>query len=158
MMKAIIYGSGKMKVICEHGYYKFFPEWAGEVAQFENTFGRELVAVGDYYTFAKLAELDNYSIQGQDYGGFPAKVNYAGRIEDVFHENQLKYNIQDDTIESSDMLTIVGEKVDNFNWVVTGIPQAYAQLQDKTVISGFQGFVNVMYNYTAVSRWENANI
>ncbi len=147
-----------MKVICEHGYYKFFPEWAGEVVQFEDTFGRELVAVGNYYTFAKLAALENYSIEGQDYGGIPAKVNYAGRVEDVFRENQLKYNIEDDKIETNDNPTIVGEKADNFIWVVTGIPQAFAQLQDKTVISGFQGFVNVIYNYTTVSRWENANI
>lgn len=147
-----------MKVICEHGYYKFFPEGASEVVQFEDTFGRELVAVGNYYTFAKLAALENYSIEGQDYGGIPAKVNYAGRVEDVFRENQLKYNIEDDKIETNDNPTIVGEKTDNFIWVVTGIPQAFAQLQDKTVISGFQGFVNVIYNYTTVSRWENANI
>lgn len=147
-----------MKVICERGYYKFFPENASEVVMFENTTGRSLVAVGDYYTFAKLAELENYSIQGQNYGGIPAKKNYAGRIEDVFYENSLKYNIQDDTIETNDNLAIVGEKIDNYVWVVTGVPQAYAQLSDKTVVSGFQGFVNVIYNYTTVSRWENANI
>ena len=158
MTKIIIYGLDKMKIICEHGYYKFFPEIANEIAIFENVFNRKLVAVGDYYTFAKLAELQNYSIEGQDYGGIPAKVNYAGRIEDVFYQNQLKYNIEDDTIESNDKLAIVGERTDNYSWVVTGIPQAYGQLSDKTVISGFQGFVNVMYNYTTVSRWENANI
>ena len=147
-----------MKVICEHGYYKFFPEYANEVAIFENITGRELVAVGNYYTFAKLAILPDYSIEGQDYGGIIAKKNYAGRVEDVFFENELKYNVQDDTIELNDNLTIVGEKVDNYAWIVTGIPQAYAQLNDKTVITGFQGFVNVMYNYTTVNRWENANI
>lgn len=147
-----------MKVICEHGYYKFFPEGSGEIAQFENTFNRKLVAVGNYYTFEKLAKLENYSIEGQDYGGIIAKKNYAGRVEDVFYENQLKYNIQDDTIETNDKLTIVGEHVDNFIWVVTGLPQAYGQLQDKTVITGFQGFVNVIYNNTTVSGWENANI
>lgn len=147
-----------MKVICNHGYYKFFTDGVNEIIAFENVIGRKLVAVGDYYTFEKLATLPDYSIQSQEYGGIPAKVNYAGKIEDVFHENQLKYNIQDDTIESNDNLTIVGERTDNFTWVVTGIPQAYAQLQDKTVISGFQGFVNVIYNYTTVSGWENANI
>lgn len=147
-----------MKVICEHGYYKFFPEFANEVVLFENMTGRSLVKVGDYYTFAKLSELENYSIEGQNYGGIKAIKNYSGKIEDVFYENQLKYNIEDDTIESNDNLTIVGERVDGYVWVVTGIPQAYAQLEDRTVITGFQGFVNVMYNYTTVSRWENANI
>lgn len=147
-----------MKVICERGYYKFFPEIANEIAVFENVTGRELVAVGNYYTFAKLAELSDYSIEGQDYGGIIAKKNFAGRVEDVFYENGLKYNIEDDTIETNDNLAIVGEKIDNYVWVVTGIPQAYAQLSDKTVITGFQGFVNVMYNYTTVSGWENANI
>ena len=137
-----------MKIICEHGYYKFFPEIANEIAIFENVFNRKLVAVGDYYTFAKLAELQNYSIEGQDYGGIPAKVNYAGRIEDVFYQNQLKYNIEDDTIESNDKLAIVGERTDNYSWVVTGIPQAYGQLSDKTVISGFQGFVQEYRRHT----------
>lgn len=158
MTKKTIYGLDKMKVICEHGYYKFFPEIANEVAIFESVTKRELVAVGDYYTFAKLAVLPNYSIEGQDFGGIKAKKNFAGRIEDVFYENELKYNVEDDTIETNDNLAIVGERIDNYSWVVTGIPQAYGQLSDKTVISGFQGFVNVMYNYTTVSRWENANI
>lgn len=147
-----------MKVICERGYYKFFPDSANEIAVFENIIGRTLVSVGNYYTFEKLANLPNYSIQGQEYGGIKAIKNYSGKIEDVFYENRLKYNIQDDKIESSDNLTVVGERIDNFIWIVTGIPQAYAQLQDKSVITGFQGFVNVMYNYTAVNRWENANI
>ena len=73
-----------------------------------------------------MAALENYSIEGQDYGGIPAKVNYAGRVEDVFRENELKYNIEDDKIETNDNPTIVGEKADNFIWVVTGIPQAFA--------------------------------
>lgn len=147
-----------MKVICEHGYYKFFPETTNEIAIFESVFKRKLISVGDYYTFETLSGLCDYSIECQDYGGIPAKVNYAGRVEDVFYQNQLKYNIEDDTIESNDNLTIVGERTDNYSWVVTGIPQAYAQLSDKTVITGFQGFVNVMYNYTTVSRWEYADI
>ena len=86
-----------MKVICERGYYKFFPEIADEIAVFENVTGRELVAVGNYYTFAKLAELSDYSIEGQEYGGIIAKKNFAGRVEDVFYENGLKYNIEDDS-------------------------------------------------------------
>ena len=110
------------------------------------------------YAETLFAELSDYSIEGQEYGGIIAKKNFAGRVEDVFYENGLKYNIEDDTIETNDNLAIVGEKIDNYVWVVTGIPQAYAQLSDKTVITGFQGFVNVMYNYTTVSRWENANI
>lgn len=147
-----------MKVICERGYYKFFPEGENEIVAFENIIGRDLVAVGNYYTFAKLADLPDYSIEGQPYGGIIAKKNFAGRVEDVFYENGLKYNIDDDTIETNDNLAIVGENADNYSWVVTGIPQAYAQLSDKTVISGFQGFVNIIYNYTTVNRWENANI
>lgn len=147
-----------MKVICERGYYKFFPESPSEIAQFENVFNRVLVPVRDYYTFEKLANLDDYSIEGQEYGGIIAKVNYAGRVEDVFYENGLKYNIQDDTIETNDKLTIIGEHTDNFVWVVTGLPQAYGQLRDKTVVTGFQGFVNVIYNNTTISGWENANI
>lgn len=146
-----------MKVICERGYYKFFPETANDVAVFENMTGRALVAVGNYYTFAKLAELPNFSIEGQMYGGIVSKKNYAGRVEDVFYQNKLKYNIADDTIESNDKLAVIGERVDNYIWVVSGIPQAYGQLSDKTVVSGFRGFVDVMYNYTAITGWENAD-
>lgn len=147
-----------MKVICERGFFKFYPESTGEVAQFENTFKRSLVARGDYYTFEKLAPLPDYSIQGQTYGGIPAKVNYAGRVEDVFYQNKLKYNIYNDIIQPNDNLEIVGERANNYIWVVTGIAPAYAQLQDKTVISGYQGFINVIYGYTTIIGWENADI
>ena len=147
-----------MKVICETGYFRFYPENASEIAMFENLFNRELVAVDDYYTFAQLAELDDYSIMGQNYGGMPAKVNYAGRVVDVFRENALKYNIVKDKIESNDKLEVVGESANNYVWVVTGIAPAFAQLRDRSIITGYQGFVDLVYGVTTVSRWEHADI
>lgn len=146
-----------MKVICKNGFYKFYPEAAYEIVQFQNTFGRSLVRRGDYYTFSKLADLPDYSIMGQMYGGLVAIANYAGPVEDVFGENKLKYNVIDDKIELNGLIDVVHERADNFAWVVTGIPAAYAQLSDRTIISGYQGFVNVNYGYTTVIGWENAD-
>lgn len=115
--------------------------------------------MGDFYTFPALAGLPDYSIEGQLFGGVKAKINYASTPWEVFKQNGLNYNLDTDTIESSDaQVNIVGESADNYNWVVTGIPPAFAQLSDKTKISGFQGFIDVVRNYTIVTRWENADI
>lgn len=148
-----------MKVLCENGYYKFYTDGVNELIQFADIFGQELIKVGDFYTFPKLAELPDYSIEGASYGSeVTAIATYAGDYSDVFGKNKLKYDIEKDKIVTNTETSVVGEKKNNYTWVVTGIPQAYGQLQDKQRIIGFEGFIDLVRGYTLVSRWQYENV
>lgn len=147
-----------MRIDCTNGFYKFYPDGINELTIFSEIFGIDLVHMGDFYTFKQLAELPDYSIKGQIFGGIVASKNYAGTPWDVFSQNGLKFNIEKGIITTNDMIESVGERVTGYNWIITGIPPAFAQLSDKTIIKGFQGFVNVIENYTVVYRWQNENI
>ena len=81
-----------MKLICENGFYKFFPSFVGEVKLWENKNGTKLFKVRNFWTFESLANFPNYSFAGQFvFGIIPALKNYAGRPEDVLEKNQLTY-------------------------------------------------------------------
>lgn len=147
-----------MKINCENGFYKFYPEGSEELNIFADRFGVELVRMGDFFTFPALAALPDYSIEGQLFGGIVASINYAAAPWVVFARNRLKYDLENGIIISSDKIDTVGERSTGYNWVVTGIVPAFAQLNDKTIISGFNGFYNVIEDYTLVYRWENADI
>lgn len=147
-----------MRIICDNGYYKFYPEATNELVLFEDRYKVALVKVDDFYTYPLLAALPDYSIQGQEYGGLPAIINYAGRPWDVFRQNKLNYDAENGKIISNSTRGIVDEQPTNYTWIVVGIPSAFSELADKTVISGFEGWFNVSKNYTVVDRWQNANI
>ena len=147
-----------MKIICEHGYYKFYPETPNDLIIFSDTYGVDLVKVGDFYTYPELATLPDYSIKNQGLGGFPAILNYAGKPWDVFRENKLNYDAENGKITKNNPAGQVGENPTNYVWVVVGIPPAFSELSDKTIISGFEGWVNVVKNYTVVARWQNADV
>lgn len=157
-MKITICGSAEMKIINEFGYYKFYPESENELLFFSERFGVDLVRVGDYYTYPVLAALPDYSIQGAPYGGIAAKINYAGTPAEVFAQNGLKYDTENGKIISNDTVEPVGEQPTNYNWVVIGVPPAFAETADKRLITGYQGFMNVVKNYTIVFRWDYADI
>lgn len=147
-----------MKINCVKGFYKFYPESANDLTLFADIFGVELIKSGDYFTFGALASLDDYSIKNQNYGGIPAKINYAGTQSDVFASNGLKYDAENDLITTSDIIDTVGEHRSNYNWVVTGICPAFARLADNTLITGFDGYIDVINGFTVIYRWEYANI
>lgn len=148
-----------MKIICEFGFYKFYPASINELVIFASVFGKNLVKMEDFYTFASLASLPDYSIEGQKFGGVTASVSFEGKPWEVFKQNALNYNLDADTIELANSKSkVIRESTESYNWVVTGLPQAFAQLSNKTQITGFEGFVDVSRNYTIINRWQNADI
>lgn len=147
-----------MKIICEFGYYKFYPETPNDLVVFSDTYGVDLVKVEDFYTYPKLASLPDYSIKGQLFGGIEAIVNYAGKPWQVFQQNKLNYDPESDRITLNDITGVVGETQTNYLWIVVGIPPAYSELTNKKVITGFEGWLNVVEDYTIITRWQNANI
>lgn len=96
--KLQMYGLG-MKLICENGFYKFFPSFVGEIKLWENKNGIRLFKMRDFWTFESLANFPNYSFMGQFvFGIIPALVNYAGSPEEVLAKNKLTYNVKLGTI------------------------------------------------------------
>ena len=147
-----------MKIICEFGFYKFFPESVTDLMLFKAATGKTLVKVEDFYTYSALAALGDYSIKGQDFGGVTAIVSFEGKPWEVFRQNALNYDVDSDKIEKAySKSRIVNESMDGYFWSVTGIPRSHAQLADKTRITGFEGFIDVKRNYTIIIRWQNEN-
>lgn len=146
-----------MRIICRKGFYKFYMDNPNELVLFGERYGAELVQIDDYWTFPTL-DLCDYSIENQPLAGLPAIITYAGRPQDVFAENQLIYNVKSDKVIRGIRQGEIGERADGYNWIVTGIPQAYGTLSDGTRISGFNGWMDLVKGYTIVNRWENADI
>lgn len=146
-----------MRVICHKSFYKFYPETANDLLLFEDKFGK-LKAKEDYYTYPALADLPDYSIKNQPYGGVISKINYADTAEQVFIQNDLKYDLESDTIKQNRVAGLVGERPTNYIWIVVGIPQAFSLLSDKSIMTGFEGRLNLVNGYTLISRWEIEDI
>ena len=74
-------------MICENGFYKFFPSFVGEVKLWETKNGTKLFKMRDFWTFESLANFPNYSFMGQFvFGIIPALVNYAGSPEEALFQ------------------------------------------------------------------------
>jgi hypothetical protein len=82
-----------MRVNCISGFYKFYPENSLEIARAKEVFGIELVACEDFYTFAALRDMKNYSVIGYPIGLGLGKKHYAGQKWSVLKENLLVYNL-----------------------------------------------------------------
>ncbi len=147
-----------MKIICQNGFYKFYPQNVAEIARFENKSGLELVRCDDYYTFPILAELPNFSFQGQIYSGIlPALVNFAGSREEVMAENGYCYNLALDKLA---LKSLVFEKANYFesNYIVANsLIQAYSY-DSNGKINGFNGFVDVDFMKFKIDQFYYENI
>jgi len=132
-----------MKIICEKGFYKFFPQNIGEIARFKTKTGYILTECGDYFTFETLANLPNYSFTAQLYSGIiPGLKNYAGLREEVMAENGYAFYLKTQTLI---LKSLIFQKADYFqsNFIFSNsLPQAYSY-DSSGVITGFHGFVDV---------------
>lgn len=144
-----------MKLICNNGFYKFYPDFVGEIKLFENKNGIKLYRRRDYWTFEALAEFPNYSLKGQlVYGLNPALVNYAGLPEEVMAKNKLTFNVSLATITPRAMVMInrlnyAGGAFFSF----PELPQAFALDANLANITGFEAFVDVRLNNYKVERF-----
>lgn len=83
-----------MRVLCQHGFFFFYPRRASDIVEFTGFFGIELVRENDYYTFPELKGLERYSILGSTYGSLPAIATYEGRHPwEVMRENGWVYSL-----------------------------------------------------------------
>lgn len=143
-----------MKLICENGFYKFFPDFVGEIKLWENKNGIRLYKMRDFWTFQSLAEFPNYSFAGQFvHGIIPALVNYAGSPEEVLKKNELTYNLKLGTITPRALFFLQRLQYAKGAYLTfPNIPQAYALDQDLQRVSGFEAFVDVRLNTYKIER------
>lgn len=149
-----------MKIICNKGFYKFFPSFVGEVKLWENKNGIRLFKVGDFWTFESLANFPNYSFKGQILPeGNIAVVNYAGKPEDVLAKNQLTYNVKMGIITPRALVIVQRLSYATGAYLTfPSIPQAFALDQDLQQISGFEAFVDVRLNTYKIERFIYENL
>ena len=143
-----------MRITCQHGYYKFYPQTIGEVEIWRRDRGIDLVKCRDYMTFKECAEFPDYSFTGWILGNSIAKVNYAGEPWEVMEKNGLAWT----------PLLGVTEKILNTN-LLTAVKGACiytadlplcGHLVDLRPITGFVGFWFMDYNRFQIERFEYA--
>lgn len=143
-----------MKIICENGYYKFYPQKTGDLT----LYGQKLVAVKDYYTFPALAELPTYSIKNKLFWGIiPAEKTFCGRPEELLKVNNLTFNLDLNTITP---ISIVLNMADYAKGAYNSSPnliQAYSYDGLKR-INGFTAFLDVKLKIYKYESLEYANI
>jgi len=134
-----------MRIVCEKGFYKFFPQNVAEIARFQRNYSKDLILaqVEDYFTFPILAALPNYSFAGQFYSGIlPALVNYSAKREQVLAENGYAFYQKTQNLI---LKSLIFEKANHFesNYIFSdSLPQAYSY-DSIGKIESFYGFVDV---------------
>lgn len=143
-----------MKIICKYGFYKFFPDFVGEVLLWENKNDVKLFQREDYFTFESLAKFPNYSFKGQLLTStIPASANFAGKPEEVMAKNRLTFNIKMDTITPRAIAYL--QKLEYATGAFNSfpkLPQAFALDDNRKIITGFEAFCDVRLNYYKVER------
>lgn len=148
-----------MKLICENGFYKFFPSFVGEVKLWENKNGIKLFKMRDFWTFQDLARFPNYSFKGHSIAGNTATINFEGLPEEVLAKNKLTYNIKQGTITPRALVAVQRLNYATGAYLTfPNIPQAFALDLDLQPISGFEAFVDVRLNAYKIERFIYENI
>lgn len=135
-----------MKVKCQHGFFKYYPDGREELRTFQRLFRIELVREADYFTFKALAGLPRYSLQGSLYKSSPALVTFEGReAADVMRENGFIYHLQTEQIIPYTLvlttITLLGTQSCTVapSWIV----QPGARMQNGLRILGYEGEIDL---------------
>lgn len=149
-----------MRIICQKGFYKFFPQEIGDIKRFEAKTGTALIECEDYFTFPVLAALPNFSILGQIYSGVILGLKtYAGKREEVLAQNGLTYHVKlKRLILASTFAGFTKMKYDYSNFIIMNeLPQAYFY-DDRGLITGFSGILDLNFMRYKIERFFYAEI
>lgn len=149
-----------MRIICENGFYKFFPDIISELRRFIDKYGVDLVECEDFFTFEVLANLPNFSFIGQNYSGIiPGVVNYAAKREKVMAANGFTYHQAIKGLAPISLFTPANRMDYSFsNYIIMdSLPQAYFS-DGGGVITGFNGFVDIDVMKYTIERFFYASI
>lgn len=149
----MIYGWA-MKLIVKKGYYKFYPDFVGEIKLWENKNGVKLYPERDFWTFSQLKDIPNYSFTGHLLTGLNiATSNYTGLPEDVLDKNKLTYNVSLGTITPRLLVNIQRLNYSNGAFMsCKQLPQIYALDDLLRIVTGFEAFIDVKLNMYKFER------
>lgn len=88
-----------------HGYFIFRESKTGQVSDFMNRTGLKLVARDDYYTFEKLVDAPDYSLNGKLFLGYKATKTFEGTPWGVFEANQVIYDFNSGELKLISLVT-----------------------------------------------------
>jgi len=144
-----------VKIRCIHGYFIFEEESSGEVSDFMSLFGVELVAKDNYFTFAKLAEAEDYSIIGGTFLGVPATKTFEGKPWELMRENKLTYKFNSDLVVPIETITDITDIMKTGSYFFARgliIPGSLLNGVRVKSYSGFYLFGEQKFKYTEISN------
>lgn len=81
-----------MRVRCLHGYFIFDEMREGQISDFMNLTGLELVPKDNHFTFDGLEEAPDYSLVGKNILNLPAISMFEGKPWEVFEANEFVFD------------------------------------------------------------------
>lgn len=144
-----------MRIFCENGFYKFFPETALDLPIFERKNKVSLVPFDGAYSFSSMTVYPRFSILGQLYGSLPALATYAGRYADIFKANGFVYSLALGQVVPKALVALqTVAYTDGAAFLsASQMPQAGALNKKGYPISGFSARCEVEYNWFKIDRF-----
>lgn len=144
-----------MRIFCENGFYKFFPETALDLPIFERKNDVSLVPFDGAYSFSSMTVYPRFSILGQLYGSLPALATYAGRYADIFKANGFVYSLALNQVVPKALVALpTVAYTDGAAFLsASQMPQAGALNKKGYPISGFSARCEVEYNWFKIDRF-----
>ena len=146
-----------MRIVCDYGFYKFFPQKIGEVEVWNATH-KKVVDKSDFFTFEFLADFPDHVWEGRTVSGVQITKNFAGNWGDVFKSQKIVYNLNKNLIEPIETITDIVQ-IDDDGLIVTSavLYQAGAHT-DKGQIIGFSSFWDMNFDYFRVEQVKYASV
>lgn len=144
-----------MRIFCENGFYKFFPETALDIPIFERKNKVSLVPFDGAYSFSSMTVYPRFSILGQLYGSLPAMATYAGRYADIFKANGFVYSLALNQVVPKAIIALqTVAYTDGAAFLsASQMPQAGALNKKGYPISGFSARCDVEFNWFKIDRF-----
>lgn len=142
-----------MRISCESGYYKFYPDSAPAAKTLERVFNIEVVQEKNYYTFQALKDMPAYSIIGKIIGLGICFLNFSnGNKADVLKKNLLTYNLSAKNITSLLVaINVPAVRKSNY-YAFNSIPQA-GGIVDGQPFNSFFGEIDLTLGMVKVERF-----
>ena len=142
-----------MKIICLHGYYKIYEDEPGEIAKYNTTYGVDLTAHENYFTFSNLIDIPEHSIKGKAFSNLVATETYYGKPWEVLEANGFAYDFTTGLLSNINTLGQHFKKHQSLYgfWFTTGLILPGSFSDDGIVIKGYHckfDFSSLLYKYT----------
>jgi len=146
-----------IRIICNHGFYRFFPQHADEIALFNSYFDSSLALSKDFYTFPELKEFPEYSLAGLPLGVIPAVKSCEGRPWEILKSNGMVYNIGASAITLKEAITFVTKLELSGYYFLTQQPmiQAGALLTNGQRVLSFDAYLDLSFKRLKILGFNN---